>query len=100
MDVLDELLSLDVAHAVNTGDTITVEYASVPVVFFPDIVVVVDIPDGEDTAGLGETGLLLDTADSLLENGRDLSGGGLVGVATERVGDGGDSASLKMETCQ
>lgn len=97
---LDELLSLDVGHTVNTGDTITVEYASAPIVFFPDIVIVVDVPDGEDTAGLGETGLLLDTADSLLEDGRDLSGGGLVGVATERVGDGGDSASLKMETCQ
>lgn len=62
--------------------------------------IVVDVPDGKDTAGLGETRLLLDTTDSLLKDGRDLSGGGLVGVATERVGDGGDSASLKMETCQ
>jgi hypothetical protein len=68
---LDELLSLDVGHTVNTSDTIT---------------------DGKDTAGLGETRFLLDTTDSLLEDGRDLSGGGLVGVAAERVGDGSDSA--------
>lgn len=56
--------------------------------------IIVDIPDGKDTAGLGETRLLLDTTDSLLENGRDLSRGGLVGVAAERVGDGSDSAGL------
>ena len=53
-----------------------------------------DVPDGKDTAGLGETRLLLDTTDSLLEDGRDLSGGGLVGVAAERVADGSDSAGL------
>lgn len=56
--------------------------------------VVVDIPDGKDTAGLGETRLLLNTTDSLLKDGRDLGGGGLVGVAAERVGDGSDSAGL------
>lgn len=35
------------------------------------------VTDGEDTAGLSEVGLLLDTADALLEDGRNLSGGGL-----------------------
>lgn len=59
-----------------------------------DAKVVVDIPDGKDATGLGEVGLLLDTTDPLLEDGRDLSGGSLVGVATERVGDGSDSAGL------
>jgi hypothetical protein len=34
------------------------------------------IPDGEHTSGLGETGLFLNTADALLENGGDLGGGG------------------------
>lgn len=92
---LDELLSLDVGHTVNTSDTITVRCMSV---FHASCLMmlwaVVDIPDGKDTAGLGETRLLLDTTDSLLKDGRDLSGGGLVGVAAERVGDGSDSAGL------
>lgn len=35
------------------------------------------IPNRQDTTGLSETSLLLDTADSLLEDGRDLSGRGL-----------------------
>lgn len=33
-----------------------------------------DIPDGEDAASLGKASLLLDTADPLLEDGRDLGG--------------------------
>lgn len=35
------------------------------------------VPDGEDTTGLGEGVLLLDAADALLEDGRDLGGRGL-----------------------
>jgi hypothetical protein len=31
-----------------------------------------NVPDRQDAASLGKAGLLLDTADSLLENGRDL----------------------------
>lgn len=31
-----------------------------------------DLPNGKDTASLGEVGLLLDTTDALLENRRDL----------------------------
>ena len=58
------------------------------------------VPDGEDTAGLGEASLLLDTADSLLEDGGDLSRGGL-GVggigADGAVGDDGGDALLQME---
>lgn len=41
------------------------------------------LPDREDTAGLSETRLLLDTTDALLENRRDLSRCGLgIGVGT------------------
>jgi hypothetical protein len=49
------------------------------------------VPDGEDTAGLGETGLLLDTADPLLEDRGDLSGGGLSigGIAAREGVDNG-----------
>ena len=65
-----------------------------PCVLYDGGAAVDDVPDGKDTAGLGETRLLLDTADSLLEDGRDLSGGGLVGVATDGGSDGGGSASL------
>jgi hypothetical protein len=54
------------------------------------------VPNGEDTAGLGETGLLLDTTDPLLEDRGDLGGGSLsVGsIAAERVDDGGGAARL------
>jgi hypothetical protein len=54
------------------------------------------VPNGEDTAGLGETGLLLDTTDPLLEDRGDLGGGSLsVGsIAAERVDDGGGVARL------
>ena len=55
------------------------------------------IPDGEDTAGLGEAGLLLDTANALLEDGGDLGGGSLsVGgiAASEGVDNGGGGARL------
>jgi len=39
-----------------------------------DIVVCgVGIPDGKNTPGFGEAGLLLDTSDALLEDRRDLS---------------------------
>jgi hypothetical protein len=47
----------------------------------------VNVPDGQDTAGLGEASLLLNTADPLLEDGGYLGRGGL------RVG--GVCASLK-----
>lgn len=57
-----------------------------------------DVPDREDTTGLSDVGLLLDTTDSLLEEGRDLGGRGLglSSVVTDLLGgDGGDgSASL------
>lgn len=41
------------------------------------VVVLKNVPDRQDAASLGKAGLLLDTADSLLENGRDLGRGGL-----------------------
>lgn len=43
----DEFLSLDIAHAMDTGDTIT---------------------NGQNTTSFGKTGLLLNTADSLLKD--------------------------------
>lgn len=62
---------------------------------------VVDIPDGQDTAGLGEASLLLDTADSLLEDRGDLSWGGLglsVGAGLDSVeGSWGNSSGLEVE---
>jgi len=65
---LDKLLSLDVVHAVDTGNTVT---------------------DGENTTSLGEGVLLLDTADPLLQDGRNFGRGGLGlgSVATEGVGE-------------
>jgi len=42
------------------------------------------VPDGEDTTGLGEAVLLLDSTDPLLKDGRDLGGGGLcLGVGSD-----------------
>lgn len=51
----------------------------------------IHIPNGEDTASLSETGLLLDTTNSLLEDGRDLSGSslGVGGVESGGVDGGG-----------
>lgn len=57
-DVLDKLLSLDVVHAMDTGNTITTP-SSVPIPFFIDFVEIV--PDGKNTTSLSETCLFLDT---------------------------------------
>lgn len=51
----DELFSLDIAHAMDTGNTVT---------------------DGQDTTSLSKTCLFLYTADSLLEDGGDFGRGG------------------------
>lgn len=56
-----------------------------------------DIPDRQDTTGLGETSLLRDTTDALLKDGRDLSGLGLGlgGVGANAVeGTGSSRADL------
>lgn len=52
-----------------------------------------NIPDRQDATSLGETRLLLDAADALLEDGRDLGGSGLgIGVGACLYGaDGGGS---------
>lgn len=59
------------------------------------------IPDGKDTSSLSETRLLLNTTDSLLKDGGNLSGGGLglSGVGTDLLGGtsqgtGGSRADL------
>lgn len=55
------------------------------------------IPDGKDTASLGQASLLLHTADPLLEDGGDLGGRGLCigGIgAFDGVGYGGGYSLL------
>lgn len=64
-----------------------------------------DVPDREDTSGLSDTRLLLNTTDSLLEEGRDLGRRslGLSSVVADLVADNGDSrASLekRRKICQ
>ena len=57
----------------------------------PRLPCVKNVPDRQDAASLGKAGLLLDAADSLLENGRDLGRGGLrfgVCAGLERRDDG------------
>lgn len=55
----------------------------------------IHIPDGKDTASLSETGLLLDTANSLLEDRRNLGGRslGVGGVGSGSV-DGCDRCGI------
>lgn len=54
----------------------------------------IDVPDGQNTTGLGETSLLLNTTDALLQNGGNLGGLGLGlgGVGTDLLGGAGDGA--------
>lgn len=53
------------------------------------------VPDGKDTSSLGKAGLLLDTADPLLQDGGDLGGGGLsIGSIASDSSEGG-CASLR-----
>lgn len=54
-----------------------------------------NVPDRQNATSLGETRLLLDAADTLLEDGGDLGGSGLgIGVGACLYGaDGGGSAS-------
>jgi len=95
--ILDKLLSLDIAHAVHTRNTVTFNAVSLLSIFR---IVFHLVPDREDTAGLGETSLLLHTADPLLEDGGDLGRGGLsIGgiAACEGVHDSGRGALLRGE---
>lgn len=73
MDVLDELLSLDIAHTVDTGDTIT-KHPLLASIVVPTQAQQACIPDGKNTSSLGKTGLLLYTADPLLKDGGNLGG--------------------------
>ena len=95
--VLDQLLSLDIAHAIDTCNTVT--FARISHCTMCRYQLCSIVPDSEDTASLGETGLLLHATDSLLEDGRDLSGRGLGvgGIATVGVDNGGCGALLSME---
>jgi len=85
--VLDKLLGLDVAHAVNTGNTVTVPLStSVPL----NMRWRCGLPDGKHTSSLGETVLLLDATDPLLEDRGHLGRGGLCfgGIGSDGVGEG------------
>lgn len=76
MYVLDKLLGLDIVHAMDTGDTVTVSSSAISwSISLPTSLY--SVPDREHTASLGQAGLLSDTADSLLEDGRDFGRGGL-----------------------
>lgn len=80
-DVLDELLSLDVVHAVDTRNTVTRHPKSAPLIPFDGRCsgrcVRAGVPDGENTSGLGKTGLFLDSTDPLFEDGGHLGRRGL-----------------------
>jgi hypothetical protein len=54
----------------------------------------IDVPDRQNTTGLSETSLLLNTTDALLQDGGDLGGLGLGlgGVGTDLLGGAGDGA--------
>lgn len=54
----------------------------------------IDVPDRQNTTGLGETSLLLNTTDALLQDGGDLGGLslGLSGVGTDLLGGTGEGA--------
>lgn len=56
-----------------------------------------DVPNRQDATSLGEVGLLLDTTDALLEDGRDLGRGGLFGIgACLYRDDGGSRSDLRL----
>lgn len=85
---LDQLLGLDIVHAVHTRNTVT----AAPLARHGPWVwwcIYLRLPDRQDTARLGQTGLFLHATDPLLEDGRDLGGRGL-GVGRIAAGEGGD----------
>ena len=91
--VLDQLLGLDIAHAVHTRNTVTGHIVSYhPLIFVrcSDI----RLPDRKNTASLSEAGLLLHATDSLLEDGGDLGRGGL-GVGGIAAGEGVDDSGCR-----
>jgi hypothetical protein len=121
IDLLDELLSLDIGKTVDTGNTVTIcrnmSLAIRPIRLFGKSLLLLLllllrhkifyrlcfgmkevgslVPDGEDTTGLSETGLLSDTTDSLLEDRGDLSWRGLSLRGEGAGSDGwGDIAGL------
>lgn len=56
-----------------------------------------NVPDRQDAASLGEVGLVLHTADALLEDGGNLGRGGLVGIGAclYRSDGGGGGSNLE-----
>lgn len=67
-NLLDQFLGLDIVHAMDTSNTVTVASA---VCLFSDI----SIPNRENTTSLGETGIFLNSSNALLKDRRDLSRG-------------------------
>jgi hypothetical protein len=70
---LDQLLSLDIGHTMDTSDTVT---------------------DGKDTSSLSKASLFVNTTNSLLKNGGNLCGRslGLSSVGTDLLGGTGEGA--------
>jgi hypothetical protein len=69
----DQLLGLDIAHAIDTGNTVT---------------------NRQDTTGLGEASFFLDTSNSLLEDGGDFGRGsfGIGSICSDRVCGGNEGS--------
>jgi hypothetical protein len=69
----NQLLGLDIAHAIDTGDTVT---------------------NRQDTTSLGKASFFLDTSNSLFEDGRDFGGGsfGIGSVSSDGVCGGNEGS--------
>ena len=95
-DILDKLLSLDIVHAVDTGDTVTAISQICRSCNSLSYLLGSLIPDGEDTASLGKASLFGDATDSLLQDGGDLSGGRfrIGGICASESVDGGRGGAL------
>jgi len=67
-DILDKLLSLDIAHTVDTSNTVTIRQCQSN----PHMFIVYALPDRKNATSLGKGRLFLHTTNALLENGGDL----------------------------
>jgi len=77
MFLLNQFLSLDIAHAMNASNTVTIEISVTIPLSLAELKMLMFVPNREDSAGFREASLLLYTANSLLEDGGDLSWGRL-----------------------
>jgi hypothetical protein len=68
--LLDEFFGLDIVHTMDTRNTVTINRSALSIFCW----IPMSLPDGENTASLGKVGLLLNTTDSLLQDGGDFGG--------------------------